>query len=769
MPTTSTNKQPTAAQQLERERVLRDVITRIHALPLEEVLLRIKEDVQRLLECERVTIYALDARRNELYSRVKDGTEVREIRLPVNSSSCAGYVALKRRGLNIRDAYDAKETAQADPLLKFDDAWDKKTGFKTKQVLAVPVLKDRTFYGVLQAMNTRSGAPFNDGHQDYIANLAETLAVAFGNQERMNIRSSGLDYLLRSKLVTQEQLDQAAAYAQAENHSIEHVLTARFKIPKAEVARSLSEYYKTEFVFFSPELEAPADLLQQFTMDYLKHHSFVPLRKEDGRVVVAMANPRALTLCDDISKKLGGTRLVTKVSIREEIVQLIDHFYRPTDDAPAGGAPRRDLQEIVSEIQEQRAADQAAIKGESSKEEPKGDDEGMVLLVNQLIEQGVDRGASDIHIEPTLAEVVVRFRIDGLCYIHTRLPKEFGRNIIARIKIMSNLDIAEHRLPQDGKIRFRDFGSKDIELRVATIPTAGMLEDAVMRILAASKPRSLEQLAFLEENLAPFKKCVEEPYGIVLCVGPTGSGKTTTLHSALGYLNKPDVKIWTAEDPVEITQAGLRQVQIHSKVGLTFERALRSFLRLDPDIIMIGEMRDLETASAAVEASLTGHMVFSTLHTNNAPETVTRMLDLGLDPFTFGDALIAILAQRLVRSVCRDCKQVAPPTDEQWTVLRHEFGDDGLFDHLIPRDKAVVPVTKGCERCSGTGYRGRLGIHELLVVDDEIRHLIYRKALSSEIRAASLKKGMIMLKQDGIRKILSGLTDLNEVRSVCMK
>jgi len=335
---------------------------------------------------------------------------------------------------------------------------------------------------------------------------------------------------------------------------------------------------------------------------------------------------------------------------------------------------------------------------------------------------------------------------------------------------MSNLDIAERRFPQDGKIRFKQYSPLDIELRVATIPTTGSQEDAVMRILAASKPIPIDKLGMAQDNLDTFKRVVQEPYGIFLCVGPTGSGKTTTLHSALGYLNKEDVKIWTAEDPVEITQERLRQVSVQPKIGFTFEKALRSFLRCDPDIIMIGEMRDLETASAAIEASLTGHMVFSTLHTNNAPETVTRLLDMGLDPYTFGDSLLAVLAQRLLRTLCKDCKEKYVPDETEWTKLRHEFGDDKVWERQgYVREKTELCRARGCDRCNKSGYKGRAGIHELLTVDDEIRHLIYGKQLSSKIRDLGVQRGMVMLKQDGIRKIMKGLTDLAEVRSVCMK
>jgi len=745
---------PSALQRkLERERRLRELTTRIHSLPFEDLLVKIRADVQRLLDCERVSVYAMDAARNELFAREADG---RETRLPVAVTTLAGYVAVKRRGVNLSNVQEAQ---QLDPNLRPDPG--------VRQAMAVPVLRERTLYGVLVAANTREADAFGEHDQEVIAHLAETLAVAFQNQERMSIRSSPHDYLLRAKLVSQEQLDQAAAAAAQEGKSVEHVLATRWRVPRAEIARSLAEYFRCEVVFFSPALEAPRELVAKFSVDYMKHHMFVPLRAEGATAVVVMANPRVLTLCDDISRRLGGARLVTCVATREDILSLIDHFAAARPEA-APAAPARSLDAIVQEIEQQ----QAGARPEAAVEEPqRADDEGMVLLVNQLIERSVDAGASDIHVEPELdGEVVVRVRVDGACHEHVRFPRAFGRSLIARVKIMAGLDIAEHRLPQDGKIRFRDHGSRDIELRVATVPTTGGTEDCVLRVLAASKPRALEELGMLPENLARFRRALEEPYGIVLCVGPTGSGKTTTLHSALGHLNKPDVKIWTAEDPVEITQKGLRQVQVQSKIGLTFERALRSFLRLDPDIIMIGEMRDLETAAAAIEASLTGHLVFSTLHTNNAPETMTRMLDMGLDPFTFGDAMVAVLAQRLVRTACSACRTLAAPTEEQWSQVRREYGDDGAFDALgLEREKTQFATLKGCDRCAGTGYRGRAGLHELLVVDEEIRQLIYRKSLSTEIRAAARRAGMITLKQDGLRKVLQGRTDLTEVRSVCVK
>jgi type II secretory ATPase GspE/PulE/Tfp pilus assembly ATPase PilB-like protein len=342
--------------------------------------------------------------------------------------------------------------------------------------------------------------------------------------------------------------------------------------------------------------------------------------------------------------------------------------------------------------------------------------------------------------------------------------------VVSRIKIMSQLDIAERRLPQDGKIKFKIRGGREIELRVATLPTSGGTEDVVMRILAASEPIPLDKLAMSDRNLNLFKEIVQKPYGIVMVVGPTGSGKTTTLHSALGFINTPEKKIWTAEDPVEITQYRLRQVQVRPKIGLNFAAAMRAFLRADPDVIMVGEMRDEETVSTGIEASLTGHLVFSTLHTNSAPETITRLLDMGMDPFNFADALLGVLAQRLLRTLCKECKKPYNPSEEEFKNLVMEYGEEYFKDLDIAYSQDMTFYTPvGCPTCNNTGYKGRMGIHELLIASDEIKALIQNKARVEEIREQAMKECMRTLKQDGIEKAIKGYTDVKQVRAVCIK
>jgi type II secretory ATPase GspE/PulE/Tfp pilus assembly ATPase PilB-like protein len=410
------------------------------------------------------------------------------------------------------------------------------------------------------------------------------------------------------------------------------------------------------------------------------------------------------------------------------------------------------LQAAVADDEESEGAGAVMVEPDSK----------MIALVNQILIDAYKKGASDIHFEPGMGKepFTIRYRVDGECYIAHKIDFSHKAAILSRLKIISNLDIAERRRPQSGKIMLRYEGRK-IEYRLEITPTVGSQEDAVLRILAASKPLPLDAMGFSSSNLTKFLEIIAKPYGIILCVGPTGSGKTTTLHSALGHINTPVRKIWTAEDPVEITQPGLRQVQVHPKIGFNFADALRSFLRADPDVIMIGEMRDVETAKIAIEASLTGHLVLSTLHTNSAPETAVRLIEMGMDPFNFADALLGILAQRLARKLCDNCKKPYHPEREEYEDIVHGYGKEWFAAHKMPYHLPELFFMKkeGCEKCGGTGYKGRLAFHELLIGTKNVKDAVKKSIGVEQLRDLAIEEGMRTLRMDGIMKVFQGITD----------
>jgi len=581
---------------------------------------------------------------------------------------------------------------------------------------------------------------------------------------------SKYDYLLKYKIVTKDQLENALALAKKANKSVEFVLVEHLKIKKEEMGKSLSLFFKCPFKAFDPKMPIPYELLAKLKKPFLLQNTWVPLSWEmtAGEVEILIDNPADITRTDFISTLIKAKKYKMSVGIKEDIVAFVNYFYDQKNTAI----------ETQPEDEEESMFMLPEIDFEEEDDQTVEDDTGMdeassqvVRMVDQILITAYRKDASDIHIEPSLItkKTDIRYRIDGVCQEVLQVPLTSTRGLISRIKIMANLDIAERRLPQDGKIKFKRKGIKPFELRLATLPTAGGYEDAVLRILAESGAMKFDDMGLSERNLEHAKKIISQPYGLFLVVGPTGSGKTTTLHSALGYINKPGVKIWTAEDPVEISQQGLRQVECKPKIGLDFPRVMRAFLRADPDIIMIGEMRDKETAHIGIEASLTGHLVFSTLHTNSAPETITRLLDMGLNPLNFSDAFLGVLAQRLVRRLCKSCKKEYHPTEEEFESIQILYGKEA-FDatgiKYTPEFKMFR--AEGCEVCSGSKYKGRLGIHELMVGTKEIKKMIKSQAPTDELFKQAARDGMATLIQDGIHKIFKGLTDLDEIRRVCV-
>jgi type II secretory ATPase GspE/PulE/Tfp pilus assembly ATPase PilB-like protein len=500
-------------------------------------------------------------------------------------------------------------------------------------------------------------------------------------------------------------------------------------------------------------------------------------------LVVAVPDPWDQRLLDEL-RFISEHKVLAVGAVPGTLAPAVAGAYRPAAGvagaalvaAPAATAPARPctLRDLAADLAAHAGADTAVDPGTVSES-----DNTLVRLVNRLIADAIGLRASDIHIETAEPPrpVRVRLRVDGELVAHLEVPAQYRFALVARLKIMADLDISEHRKPQDGKIDFARFGGAHVELRMVTVPTSRGLEDVVLRLLSSLKPMPLESIGLSAGNLAGLRSVMAKAYGLILISGPTGCGKTTTLHSVMRELNTEVRKIWTAEDPVEITQEGLRQVQINARIGWTFAAAMRTFLRADPDVIMIGEMRDEETARIAVEASLTGHLVMSTLHTNSAPESVTRLLEIGLDPFMFSDSLLAVLAQRLVRRLCKHCRVADLLDDPALQSLAHQYlaSSNGIGPApaaLVARWRQVHGDAQGrlrryhrqgCPLCDGTGYKGRMGLHELLLSDERVRERVRHRATAAELQAAGLAAGMVTLRQDGIEKVLAGLTDLSEV------
>ncbi|KPJ74935.1 MAG: hypothetical protein AMJ54_16265 [Deltaproteobacteria bacterium SG8_13] len=576
---------------------------------------------------------------------------------------------------------------------------------------------------------------------------------------------SRYDYLLGEGIVTDDQLQKAFALSKKMNSSVEYVLIEHCQVKKEAIGKSFSIFYDCPFREYDPAFPVPVELLSKLREKYLLNACWVPMSWEKDSIEILVDDPRDLNKTDNIKSLLKTGRINFSVAIREDIQEYIKRFFdteqRPVEPDVEDPLEDGDLTAVEWEEEEEEGEAEEADEASSK----------VVRLVDQIIIAAHRKNVSDIHIEPSsiTKTTTIRFRLDGLCQEYRRVPNSMVRGIVSRIKIMAKLDIAERRRPQDGKIKFRRKGVPAFELRVATIPVAGGYEDVVLRILASAGAMQLDEMGLTARNLEVMKRIIVKPYGLILAVGPTGSGKTTSLHALLGHINRPDIKIWTAEDPIEITQPGLRQTEVMRKINVDFARLMRAFLRGDPDVIMIGEMRDEETASIGIEASLTGHLVFSTLHTNSAPETVTRLLDMGLNPLNFSDAFLGVLAQRLTRRLCKECREEYPLTLDEFEMIREDYGEDRFAKTKIEYDPDMsLYRPAGCEACSGTGYRGRMAIHELMEGTADLKLMIKNQAGTEEIYRQAVDDGMTTLKQDGILKVLQGLTDMAEVRRVCI-
>ncbi len=755
---------------LSPEENLHKISQAIHsAKNIDEILIELKESILKLFDAQAITIYAVDGQKNEIFSKIKSGEQINEIRLPLSPESIAGWVGMHQKCVNIKDVYSEQELQNYHPDLRFDSSWDKISGNITKAVLVYPMLHAGKLMGVLQLVNKLNEDSFTPDDEKSATIISETLALAFNNQEKfVPSKPTKFSFLIQNGIITEEELTQAISKSRKNQIDIETILMIDFKLKRMDLGKSLESFYGLPYFGYSDTVILPAEMMTGLNRNFLTKNYWIPIHKEGDTVTLLINDPKNPDRNQNIRQIFPKKVIEYKIGLKIDIIDFLNSTLG--EDFSAGPEPQtEELSSLLSALRDEQGdvdLDQDDDDGSNAISET---DSTIVRLVNKILIDAYDRGVSDIHIEPGIGKdsIMVRFRKDGTCSVYEEIPSIYKQALISRIKIMSKLDIAERRLPQDGKIKMK-YGKKEIEYRVATCPTVGGNEDAVLRILAASKPIPLEKMNFNDHNLKMIQACASKPYGLILVVGPTGSGKTTTLHSTLGYINKPERKIWTAEDPVEITQKGLRQVQMLNKIGLDFARAMKSFLRGDPDVIMVGEMRDSETCAIGLEASLTGHLVFSTLHTNSAPETITRLLDMGMNPLNFADALLLIVAQRLVRTLCKECKEDYHPSREEFDSLVKEYGKGFEKLNIEYSDDLILKKPVGCPNCSDTGYAGRTGMHECLEGTDEIKRMVMKQAMVEDLRKQALMDGMTTLKQDGIYKVFKGDCDLKQVMAVCI-
>jgi len=565
-----------------------------------------------------------------------------------------------------------------------------------------------------------------------------------------------LKLLVQKNIISPDKLKEIGDISGRDFTQILEELVDRRIIGEDKIKKFFVEFFRLKP--FDPkvnQLNKENEALKKVSYSYQLKKKFVcfDYRPTEKKVQVAAFNPVDREILQYL-KFLGFDNTEMYVATLSEIMEMLNELATQTSTAEI-----LEGIDLGVEIEEEKVAEDEELPEEI---EAEAEEAPIVKASRLLIVNAVKMGASDIHIEPFEKEVRIRYRIDGILRTVQRFPATIKEALVARYKIMANLDITEKRLPQDGRIRVK-IDKKPIDLRVSTLPTV-YGEKVVMRIQDAEAylGLKLEDLGFEPDDLEKIRKAIYSPWGMVLVTGPTGSGKTTTLYTALMERNKEDVNISTAEDPVEVAIAGINQVQVREDIGLTFATALRAFLRQDPDIILVGEIRDRETAEIAVKAALTGHLVFSTLHTNDAPSSITRMIDIGVESFLVGTAVNLILAQRLIRKLCDNCKKPAPYPKEFWKGI-------GLSDKDIEEGQFFIHNAKGCEKCNKTGYRGRTAVHEILVVDDEIRKAILSGYNAQQLRELAIKKGMRTLYQNGLLKVKRGITDLAEVERVLMK
>lgn len=751
---------------------LLSVINKISAANnIYEILPDISKDICALFNADRVTVYVVRDDKESLNSIVKTGlNSFKDLILPINEDSIAGFSATHRKLLNIKDVYDEQELASFSPALRLLKDVDKRTGYHSKQMLVAPIVEKEgdELIGVIQLINNKSDVLFPIQAEQDVLELTQALACAL-RQARQQLPRTKFRCLVEDAVMSTAELELATRTARRKEVDLEDVLLDEFQVSSSALGKALSSFYGVPYEPFRADRATPAKLLKGLRRKSVESSYWVPLEWTPDGVVILTTDPELIQSSGEVNDFFKGCMLIYKVCSQREFTATLDLFFDS----------RWEMTELLDLF---GAGDKESVVNQ----------EDVSKLVNLLIAGAYQMGASDIHIEPKPGKVktVVRLRKDGVMFNFIEVPWALRDALVNRIKFMCDLDITEKRIPQEGRIKFEKFGTLDIELRATIVPLHGGVENVALRILASGEPIPLNNMGFTVRNLQLLKETISKPFGVFFVCGPTGSGKLTTLHSILKYLNTPETNIWTAEDPVEITQNGLHQVQVDKKAGLDFATVMQAILNSDPDVIMVSEPRDMEAATIVIDASLLGHYVLATMYAKHAPEAISRLLEMGINTLNFADSFLGSLAQRLARRLCRDCKKPHVATAEEIKSLLNEYSSELLSTEAWKKDpqaslkslfaewvklfgdekgNITLYETVGCEKCSGTGYRGRVGLHELLIGSQPLKNGVLNNAALAELTSIALEEGMRTFKQDGIEKVLSGITDMHQVRAVCVK
>lgn len=736
------------------------------ASDIDGILIDAAGQIVEIMGARRITIYYFDGIQRELVSRFKSGDEINEIRVPVNKHSLAGYCAVTRQMVNIRNVYDARELAGIDPDLGFDRSWDEKTGFETRQVLAAPIVFQSVVLGAIQLINRKKGGPFSAGDEKKLSELTTILGIALYKQQQMTARLKGrFDLLLENYNITREELDDAVIAARERNKPVERFLVEDLEIDKSDVLKSLSRYYNLPAVEYSDDMDLPADIIAGLDTGMMEKQGCVPAGFENGDLLVAMADPDDLECLGQIREQFSGYTVRAAVAMKKDVLNMLrlaaDMQSRPAESSlqihvptAPGPADQRDKN--------------SALLTEKSPE--------VAEFLRSLLAEACSRGASAIHFEPEpdQMEIRVRFRTDGVCAPGSTISGSLYNAVLERVRAMAGLDNARTGPYQHGRLRFQAEEGRDAVFQVTIIATAGGREDLVMRMQPAAAPMSIDALGLGTNTRQVFAGALEHAHGLILVSGPPKSGRTTTLHAALAQINAEEKKIWTAEKALEIIQPGLRQVRVEPAAGYDYADALESFVYADADRILIDDIPDGKTANAAISASLSGNLVLSGFTGPGAPETLARLVVMDADAFHLAEVLICILSQRLVRTLCTRCRQARHPGRKEYDQLVSLYGKAAFvrdIDIAFSKDLTFY-APAGCPECSHTGYKGQTGIFELLSVTDEIRDMIQTRPpgrhLGSMIREHAVSRGMTTMFQDGIAKVFAGHCDLAQVRRACL-